>query len=146
MGMYGRILVPVEGTATDGPVLEHIAALAAMCGAEVILLRVAHYHTRDERACELEDAEADLERAAELLRSRGVTVRTIIAHGEPAEVILAQAEELKPDLIAMATHGHGWAKRVVLGSVADHVRHASDIPLLLIKHRQPGGTARDASV
>ena len=135
MAVYERILVPVEGTDTDGPVLEHIARLAPAVGAEVVLLRVAHYHTRDERTCELEDAEADLERAAELLRSRGVTVRAVMAHGEPAEVILAQAQELKPDLIAMATHGHGWAKRIVLGSVADHIRHNSDVPLLLLKGR-----------
>ena len=139
MGVYERILVPVEGTETDGPVLDHIAEVAAMCGAEVTLLRVAHYHTRDERACELEDAEADLERAAELLRSRGVIVHTLMVHGEPAEAILQQATELKPDLIAMATHGHGWAKRIVLGSVADHVRHNSDVPLLLLKSRAAAG-------
>lgn len=139
MGVYERILVPVEGTETDAPVLEHIAQLAGLCGAEVTLLRVAHYHTRDERAFELEDAETDLERAAEVLRSRGLTVRTIMAHGEPADVILAQARELRPDLIAMATHGHGWAKRIVLGSVADHVRHSSDVPLLLVKRRAAGG-------
>ena len=138
MGMYQRILVPVEGTETDGPVLEHIAELAEVIGAEVTLLRVAHYHTRDERACELEDAEGDLERAAELLRSRGVTVHTVMVHGEPGEAILQQAAELKPDLIAMATHGHGWAKRIVLGSVADHVRHNSDVPLLLLKSRAAG--------
>ena len=138
MGMYQRILVPVEGTATDGPVLEHIAELAAVCGAEVTLLRVAHYHTRDERACELEDAGGHLERAAELLRSRGVTVHTVMVHGEPAQAILQKVAELKPDLIAMATHGHGWAKRLVLGSVADHVRHNSDVPLLLIKSRAAG--------
>jgi nucleotide-binding universal stress UspA family protein len=144
MGVYARILVPVEGAETDGPVLEHIAELAGLCGAEVTLLRVAHYHTRDERACELEDAEGDLACAAELLRGRGVTVRTVIAHGEPAEVILAQAKELKPDLIAMATHGHGWAKRMVLGSVADHVRHNSDVPLLLLKSRA-SGTSRGST-
>ena len=33
----------------------------------------------------------------------------------------------------MATHGHGWAKRIVLGSVADHLRHNTDVPLLLLK-------------
>ena len=27
MGMYERILVPVEGTETDGPVLEHVGGL-----------------------------------------------------------------------------------------------------------------------
>ena len=141
MAVYERILVPIEGTDTDAPVLEHIAKLATVVGAEVLLLRVAHYHTRDERACELEDAEGGLERAAELLRSRGVTVSTHIVHGEPAEVILAQAQELKPDLIAMATHGHGWAKRIVLGSVADHVRHNSDVPLLLLRGHGGEGKA-----
>ena len=49
-----------------------------MCGAEVVLLRVAHFHTRDQRECEVEDGEGDLERAAELLRSRGITVQTLL--------------------------------------------------------------------
>jgi len=133
MGLYERILVPVEGTETDQPVLEHIAGLAALCGAEVTLLRVAHFHTRDERACEVEDAEGDTGRAAEALRARGLRVSTRIVAGEPGEVIVQEAEELKADLIAMATHGHGWAKRLVLGSTAEHVRHNSDVPLLLIR-------------
>ena len=133
MGIYERILVPIEGTGTDGPVLEHVGRLAVMCGAEVILLRVAHYHTRDQRSCEIEDAEGDLARAAERLREQGLTVQTLLLSGEPQQVIVQKAAELRPDLIAMATHGHGWAKRVVLGSVADHVRHNSDVPLLLLK-------------
>ncbi len=33
----------------------------------------------------------------------------------------------------MATHGHGALKRAVLGSVAEQVRHATDVPLLLVK-------------
>ena len=133
MGLYKRILVPVEGTRTDEPVLEHIAELASVCGAEVTLLRVAHFHTRDERACEVEDAEGDIERAAEELRGRGVTVKTLVVAGEPGEVIVTEAEQLGADLIAMATHGHGWAKRLVLGSTAEHVRHNSAVPLLLVK-------------
>ena len=133
MGIYERILVPIEGTETDGPVLEHVGRLAVLCGAEVILLRVAHYHTRDQRSCEIEDAEGDLARAAERLRGQGLTVQTLLLSGEPQQVIVQKAAELRPDLIAMATHGHGWAKRVVLGSVADHVRHNSDVPLLLLK-------------
>ena len=133
MGVYDHILVPIEGTETDVPVLEHVGRLAAACGASVTLLRVAHYHTRDQRGREIEDAEGDLARAAERLRSLGITVDTRLLSGEPPDVIVQQATELHPDLIAMATHGHGWAKRMVLGSVADHVRHNSDVPLLLVK-------------
>jgi len=133
MGLYQRILVPLEGTETDRPVLEHVAQLAALCGADVLLLRVAHFHTRDERACEMDDARADIERAAEALRGRGFEVSTRIVPGEPGEEIVREAAEQKADLIAMATHGHGWAKRLVLGSTAEHVRHHSAVPLLLIK-------------
>ena len=133
MGVYDHILVPIEGTDTDAPVLEHVGKLAEVCGARVTLLRVAHFHTRDQRTCEIEDGEGDLARAAELLRSRGLEVKTLLLSGEPQEVIVQQANELRPDLIAMATHGHGWAKRMVLGSVADHLRHNTDVPLLLLK-------------
>ena len=141
MGVYDHILVPLEGGETDAAVLEHVGRLAEACGADVTLLRVAHFHTRDQRACELEDAETDLTLAAEQLRGRGITVRTEIVSGEPQEVIVQQAAKLRPDLIAMATHGHGWAKRMVLGSVADHVRHNTDVPLLLLK----GGASTDAA-
>lgn len=133
MAMYKRILVPIEGSETDAAVLEHIGGLASLCGAEVIVLRVAHYHTRDQRACEVEDAESDLARAEEVLRAHGVEVRGLLVSGEPQQAIVQQAHELKPDLIAMGTHGHGWAKRMVLGSVADHVRHNTEVPLLLLK-------------
>ena len=138
MSIYKRILVPIEGTETDAPVLQHIAALAGMCEAEVILLRVAHFHTRDQRTCEVEDAEGDLARAAEVRAGHGVRARTLLLSGEPQQVIVQQAAELRPDLIAMATHGHGWAKRMVLGSVADHVRHNTDVPLLLLKGTAAG--------
>jgi nucleotide-binding universal stress UspA family protein len=139
MGVYERILVPLEGTETDDPVLDHVAMLAPASGADVTLLRVAHFHTRDERASEMEDAEKDIERAASRLKALGIGVQTLIVPGEPGEIIVAQAVELGADLIAMATHGHGWAKRMVLGSVADYVRHHSDVPLLLIQARSGSG-------
>jgi nucleotide-binding universal stress UspA family protein len=133
LAIYDHILVPIEGTETDASVLEHIGELASLCGARVTLLRVAHFHTRDQRACEVEEAEGDLARAAEQLRARGLEVKELLVTGEPQQVIEQQAKELCPDLIAMATHGHGWAKRMVLGSVADHLRHTTGIPLLLLK-------------
>ena len=113
--------------------LDHIRELAAMCGAEVVLLRVAHFHTRDGRNCEVEDAEGDVARAADRLAGHGFEVRTMIVPGEPGEVIVQEAARQEADLIAMATHGHGWAKRLVLGSTAEHVRHNTDVPLLLVK-------------
>ena len=133
MGLYTRILVPTEGTEADMPALRHVRQLAEIHGAEVVLLRVAHYHTRDERTHEVDDAEDDLRRAASVVAGGGFLVRTELRHGEPAETIIAAARELGADLIVMGTHGHGWLPRLVLGSVAEDVRHGVDVPLLLVR-------------
>jgi nucleotide-binding universal stress UspA family protein len=133
MALYRRILVPLDGTDVDHAILRHVAELAHLCGAEVILLRVAHFHTRDTMVHEVEDAGVQLEHTAAELGVRGIRVRAVVGRGEPVDVIIEQAEELDVDLIAMATHGHGRLPRMVYGSVAEKVRHRTDVPLLLVK-------------
>ena len=64
MTLFGRILVPLDGSPVDDAVLEHVVALADAFHSEVILLRVAHFHTRDTMTHEVEDAQAVLDRAA----------------------------------------------------------------------------------
>jgi nucleotide-binding universal stress UspA family protein len=133
MALYRRILLPLDGSAVDHPVLEHVRRLATAFHSEVVLLRVAHFHTRDTMTHEVEDARAVLDRVAPTIQNQGFPVRTVVGRGEPADDIVEQAEALDCDLIAMGTHGHGTLKRVVLGSIAEKVRHATDVPLLLVK-------------
>ena len=133
MALYARILVTLDGSTVDDALLEDVARLAEALGSTVLLLRVAHYHTRDSKVAEEDEARADLEQASARLAGHGFPVETVLGHGEPGDVIVAQAHELDADLIAMATHGHGWLERRVLGSVADFVRHRSDVPLLLVR-------------
>jgi nucleotide-binding universal stress UspA family protein len=133
MALYKRILVPLDGSAIDEALLQHVADIARLTGAEVVLLRVAHYHTRDTMAHEMEEAEELLARAAAELSGKDVKVQTLVGRGEVADEIVAQAESLHADLIAMATHGHGLVVRTVLGSVAEDVRHHTNVPLLLLK-------------
>ena len=141
MTLYRRILVPLDGSPVDDAVLEHVAALAEAFHSEVILLRVAHFHTRDTMTHEVEDAQTVLDRVAPRLEGRGFVVRTVVGRGEPADDTVEQAEQLDCDLIAMGTHGHGTLKRVVLGSFAEKVRHATDVPLLLVKAKAAADTS-----
>ena len=104
---YSRILVPLEGSDADAAILAYIKALARDSDAEIILLRVAHYHTRDMRAAELESRRRSSRGCCRQLGKQGVRVRTVVGHGEVAETIIEQAHMLGADLIAMATHGHG---------------------------------------
>ena len=146
MTLFGRILVTLDGTPVDDAVLERVAALAEAFHSEVILLRVAHFHTRDTMTHEVEDAQAVLDQAAPRLAGRGFSVRTVVGRGEPVDDTVEQAETLGCDLIAIGTHGHGTLKRAVLGSFAEKVRHATDVPLLLVKaHAIEGAVHRHAA-
>jgi nucleotide-binding universal stress UspA family protein len=132
MPLYRRILVPL-GEAGDAAILEHVARLAELTGAEIVLLRVAHYHTRDSRTAEVAESETLLGEVAPRLAGKGLKVRTVVGHGEVAETILAQADELKADLIVMATHGHGALTRGVLGCVSEGIWRGSSIPVLTVR-------------
>src|SRR5262249_31753151 len=67
------------------------------------------------------------------------TVRTHVAIGAPAEALASVAAQQDADLIAMSTHGHSGLRRIIHGSVADAVLHATPLPVLLVRaeHHSP---------
>lgn len=131
--MYERILIALDASPTDDAIVEHIAQLAQVHHSLVILFRVAHAHTRDGMVHEMDESEDYLQKVAAKLESRGIQAETVIAHGEPAEEIIQEAERRNVDLIAMGTHGHKGVYDLVFGSVSDEVRHQVSIPVILIR-------------
>lgn len=131
--MYDKILVTLDASPVDEAILAHVGRLAEVHHSTVYLMRVAHYHTRGEKAYEVEQAEEYLNQVRDRLASRGFPVEVVLGHGEPAQQIIFHAERLGCDLIAMSTHGHGFLGDMIFGSVARDVRHSTDIPLLLVR-------------
>ena len=138
--MYKRILVPLENGPADNVILKHVAGLAKMLGAEVLLLHVADgWAARNmgtlnlRESQEMKDDRAYLERVSQDLRQAGVEVDAVLAAGDPAKEIAAAAEREKVDLIAMATHGHSLLSDVVHGTTATALRHVSRIPILMVR-------------
>jgi nucleotide-binding universal stress UspA family protein len=138
--MYHHILVPLENSPTDEVVLHHIRQLARFTGAKLTLIHVAEGHVaRNLEQLNLSPspemiADRDyLESRQTELSGEGLTVSAHLACGEPAEEILRLADKIGCDLIAMSTHGHRLLGDLVLGSVAEEVRHRTDIPVLLIR-------------
>jgi nucleotide-binding universal stress UspA family protein len=73
-------------------------------------------------------------------QAAGLPVKTILLEGLPADVILAQATALRPDLIAMGTHGRRGFDRWLMGSTAERVVRLSKVPVLVASaqpHVQP---------
>jgi nucleotide-binding universal stress UspA family protein len=138
--MYKHILVPLENSATDAVMLAHVRPLARFCGARLTLVHVADgFVARNQQLFNLAESEemvkdrAYLAQLEDELAAEGHEVVCILAQGDPARQILRIATEENCDLIAMSTHGHKFPADLLLGSVADRVRHGSEIPVLLLK-------------
>ena len=138
--MYQRILVAVENSEADGTILAHVARLAKLTGAELLLVHVADgwaaRHFDDLKLRESEEMKADREYLEQLKRdltSQGFIVETRLARGDPASELIKAATDQNVDLIAMSTHGHRFISDVLLGATADRVRHLVKIPVLLLR-------------
>lgn len=147
--MYTRILVPLENTAYDEAILDHVARLARVCGASVLLVHVADgWVARTWRQLDLresEEMERDrfyLESVASRMEQAGLEVDAVLAGGDPSREIVQLAAREGCDLIAMSTHGHRFISDLLYGSVANEVRHRSNIPVLLVRG-QPRRRATD---
>lgn len=138
--MYRHILVPLDHSATDEVVIRHIRDLAKFTGARLTLIHVADGHVARNfehlnltPSPEMVADRAYLKKREAELSGDDLMVESHLAFGEPAKEILLYAEKIGCDLIAMSTHGHRLIGDLILGSVADAIRHRTDLPVLLIR-------------
>jgi nucleotide-binding universal stress UspA family protein len=153
-----KIVAALDGTELSEQILPPVTKLALATGAEVRLVRVvqpvfATGYPALETAALAREAEAllaqvqvaqtrleqqareYLERKAQPLRDRGITVHTRVDAAEmPASAILEEARTA--DVVAVATHGRSGLTRLMLGSVADKVIRGSTAAVLV---QHPGG-------
>lgn len=141
--MYKTILIPLDRSAADQTILDHIRPLAKLMGSRLVLVHVAEGHAaRNQDQLNLADSEEITEARAYLARrqaelaAEGFTVESHLGRGDATTQLLERAALVKADLIAMSTHGHRFLADVVLGSVADSLRHRTDIPILLLRARR----------
>lgn len=136
-----RILVAVDGSAQSEKALSQAAFLAKFTNAEVIVVVAYNPITKLHRrgllpseeiieAMRLDSHQLASEATA-LLAARNVNVRAIAARGDPAEAIVAVAEDEKVSLIIMGHRGLGNLRRFLLGSVAERVLQTSSIPVII---------------
>jgi nucleotide-binding universal stress UspA family protein len=143
-----EILVPLDGSPLAEAVLEPVATLARLWDAEVSLVQVVRpvvltsdlplpfptgYSDQVTRI-RREAAQDYIRDVAERLRESGVKASGVaVIGGGVAETLLDLARPERVSLIAVATHGRGGARRVVLGSVADKLVRAAEVPVLVVR-------------
>ena len=139
-----RILGPLDGSPFSETVIRPAMAVALAAGAQVTLLRVLRpgYVPSFLHAHAPAPPHDYLEGLREALPTElgGIETR-VLTDAEPALAIVDEAEENGYDLVAMATHGQGGPRSMLLGSTADRVLHGTRCPLLLYRppHAETGG-------
>jgi len=162
--VYGKILIPLDGSKLAEGVLPYVEELARRFQSEVTLIQVVAPLSKlvaetvpasleptgagaavgleaaaEAVKAEREGARAYLEGVAERLKAGGITVQVEVVEGMAGDAVVDYAHHHELDLIAMSTHGRSGLGRLVYGSVADHVLRHAGAPVLLIRSK----SARD---
>ncbi len=155
MSMYDRILVPTDGSDGMARVIDHAVDLAETHDAAidaVYVVNSASYaglpmESSWEGIDEMlrEDAEEAVAAVREAGDARGVPVSTTVLEGSPSREIVEFAEREGCDLVVMGTHGRGGIDRLLLGSVAEKVVRASDVPVLTVRVGDSPAEGTDAA-
>ena len=141
--MYGKILVPVDGSETSTRGLNEAIKIAKAQGSQLLLVHIvnefilditysAGYFPQNLIDSLVKTGRAVLDAAESAAKKEGVKVDSVLIEsigGVAADLILAQAKKWKPDLIVMGTHGRRGLARVALGSDAENVVRAATVPV-----------------
>ncbi|MCK6529197.1 universal stress protein [Myxococcota bacterium] len=148
--VFRRILVPVDFSETSGRALDLAARLARDLGASIVLLHVGAVpeypmavippevgtvpqvmiEMYERLAAQQRDA---LEKVAQDHVQGVAEYKLRTREGFPPEEILTEAAAEGCDLIVMGTHGRTGVSRVLMGSVAERVLRASQVPVLVVR-------------
>ena len=118
--MYKRIVVGTDLSTTAKYATDRAAALAKRLGAELYLVHAGS------------DPGESLDALA-----REYGAEKVVQPGNPADVLIAQTEALKADLLAVGSVGMSGARRFLLGSVPNKVSHHALTDLLVVKTNPP---------
>ena len=145
--MYGRILVPVDGSETSTRGLDEAIKIAKVHGSQLLLVHIVNEFVLDvtygatfvsqnliDSLIEL--GRSVLDEAESAAKREGIKVESALIQsvgGVAADLILNQAKTWKPDLIVMGTHGRRGLARMALGSDAENVVRAATVPVLLVR-------------
>src|SRR6185436_4399085 len=137
---FKKILVPLDFSDCSKYALQYAAAMARQFGAELQLLHVVEPYppVPEMYPIDVETLQDDTAELESLRRGLGDKVRSTIClrTGTPQLEITRCAQDLKSDLIIIATHGRKGLSRMLLGGTTEKVVRLAPCPVLVVREIQ----------
>ena len=135
------IVCGTDFSATAVQAVDIAAAMARRLGTEFVLVHVDEFYGLAPVDPKMFDAELSERRSAlndeaNRLRSLGTEVRPKLLFGSAFDQLVTAATDAKGGLIVVGAVGHGLARRLLVGSVAERTAESSPFPTLVLR---PGG-------
>jgi nucleotide-binding universal stress UspA family protein len=143
-----EILVALDGSRRAEAVLPAAAALAGILGAKLVLIQMVRpvvlktdpplpFPTGyDDELTRLtrEQAQDYLDGVVQRLNAQGLSTTGVAVLGGSAFDAIQEASRAPgTGMLALATHGRGGVRRMVLGSVADKLVRGGELPVLVTR-------------
>jgi nucleotide-binding universal stress UspA family protein len=146
-GVFRRLLVAFDGSEQAERALEEAIGIAWAGNAHLTVIVVAPepsgwgltgFDGYSARVDVVEVNERLRRQYGDLLKDAVSRVPTklgvtpILRQGPPGPAIAAEIRSGDHDLVVMGSRGHGELRSLLLGSVSQHVLHASPVPVLIV--------------
>jgi nucleotide-binding universal stress UspA family protein len=136
---WKRILVAVDGSKYSDNAVDRAIDFAKGYEGTLNVLSVAnipqefHGETSVVVAKMMENSRRYVDDAVSKAEAQGVPVEGLVKEGPPYQIILDTASELGAETIVIASHGKTGLKRLLMGSVTEHVVGFAHCPVLVTK-------------
>ena len=141
-----KILLPVDGSPNSSRAVRYVTehfgekkkgertSLVLLYVDPFLIEGVARYLSAEDLARFYDgNAKRALAPARRVLRAAGQPFEDMHEVADPATAIVRLAKEMRCDLIAMGSHGHGALISLMLGSVVMKVLSHSKVPVLVVR-------------
>jgi nucleotide-binding universal stress UspA family protein len=130
---FSNILVLLDCSPVDDAVVNEVLRIVSGGEVRVTLVHVIHSHTLDQDRALREKSGGCMSERVRQFTAASVKVDALFLSGEPETELARHINAGTYDLVAMATHGHKLFQDVLLGSVSDYLKHAVNVPLLMVR-------------
>jgi nucleotide-binding universal stress UspA family protein len=130
---FSNILVLLDCSPVDDAVVNEVLRIASGGAVRVTLVHVVHSHTLDQDRALREKSSRDMAERVLQFSAASVKAEPLFLSGEPETELARHINAGTYDLVAMATHGHKLFQDMLLGSVSDYLKHAVNVPLLMVR-------------